>query len=162
MAIGNFLFNEVSPSAPGTAASSQSVQNAANYLPAGVCGPMDDWEAVDVVIELTGAVGGTLNVYLQGSPDGGATFYDLIAWPQAAAAATVKYYQSPLSLATTTATTVQVGKNLAPALTAGTVVNGAWTDRLRLVMVAGASTTVGAVVVVRIAPQRTRMREHGE
>jgi hypothetical protein len=159
--IGNLVFNEVSPAAPGTAASSAAVAGSANYLPAGVAGPLDDWESVDVVIELVGATGGNLNVYLQGSPDGGLSWYDLIAWPVAAAAATVKYYRSPMSLATTTSTPVQVGKNLVPALPAPAVVNGAWTDRFRLVMVAGALTTAGAIVIVRLAPQRTRMREHG-
>jgi hypothetical protein len=42
------------------------------------------------------------------------------------------------------------------------VVNGAFSDRLRLVMVAGVSTTAGAPVVVRICPQRARIREGGE
>lgn len=169
--IGNFVFTETSPSAPGTVASSQPVQNAANYLPAGVCGPLDDWEALDVIIEIQGATGGALAVYLQGSPDGGSTWYDLIAWPSATAASPLKFYQSPLSLATTTSYPVLVGKNLVPALvyaapTGGNVgtgvVNGAFSDRVRLVMVAGVGTTAGSVVVCRIAPQRVRVREHGE
>jgi hypothetical protein len=162
--IGQFLFSETTPAAASTVASSQPVTgDNANYLPAGVAGPLDDWEGVDVIAEITGATGGTLNVYLQGTSDGGTSWYDMIAWPQAAAGAAAKYYKSPLSLATTTSVPIQVGKNLVPALTGTvTVVNGAWTDRVRLIFVAGSGTSAGAVVVVRLAPQRARVREHGE
>jgi hypothetical protein len=157
MARAIFVFNETSPSAPGTAASSQAVAGAASFMPAGVAGPMQDYEAVDVIAEIAGATGGPLSVYLQISPDDGLNWYDLIAWPVAAAGSGVKYYQSPVSNATNTPAPVPVGKNLGPALAnagLGTVVNGAFSDRMRLIMVAGALTTAGAAVVVRAAPQR--------
>jgi hypothetical protein len=151
----NFVFSETSPAAAGTAASSQAVMNAGSFLPAGVAGPMQDFDAVDVTAEITGATGGTLSLYLQLSNDDGQSWYDIIAWPSASAGASVKYYQSPLSNATNTSTPLVVGKNLAPALSPGTVVNGAFSDRLRLVMVAGAGTSAGAPVVVRVSPQRS-------
>jgi hypothetical protein len=160
--IGNLAFSETSPAAAGTAASSQPVSGGnANYLPAGVAGPLDDFEAVEVAADITAATGGTLDVYLQTSPDGGTSWYDIVHFPQAAGGSGQKFYRAPLSLATTTATAVQVGKNLVPALAAATVVNGAFTDRCRLVMVAGAGTSAGGAVVVRISPQRARVREHG-
>lgn len=157
MARAYFLFVETSPSAPGTVASSQPVQNAANYLPGGVAGPMSDYDAVDVIAEIRGATGGTLAIYLQISPDDGANFYDSIAWPVATAASPLVVYQSPISNSTTTTVPIVVGKNLSPALAnsgTGSVINGAFSDRMRLVMVAGSGTSLGAQVIVRVAPQR--------
>lgn len=158
MARALFIFTETSPSAPGTAASSQPVQNAGSFLPAGVAGPMQNYDAVDVIAEITGATGGSLAVYLQISPDDSASYYDSIAWPVAANGAATAYYQSPISNSTTTTVPVVVGKNLTPALAnsgAGTVINGAFSDRMRLVMVAGSGTTKGATVVVKVMPQRS-------
>jgi hypothetical protein len=152
-----FVFNETSPSSPGTAASSQSVTNSTL---GGIAWPLDDWDALDVAADIVGATGGTLNIYVQVSPDG-INWYDVIAFPQATNGASLKTYQAPLSLATNTATVSQVGKNLNPSLTAGNVVNGAFTDRLRLVMVAGSGTTVGAPVIVRVSGQRVRADEYG-
>lgn len=155
--IGGYVFNEISPSAPGTAASSALVTGSSVL---GIASPMDDWEAVDIAADLQGATGGTLNVYLQLSPDAGNNWYDIVHWTALAAAAPLAFYQSPLSLATNTAAPVAVGRNLAPSLGPGAtaaVVNGAFSDRLRLVMVAGSGTTAGAPVVVRIAPQRVRV-----
>jgi len=160
MPIASFIFNETSPATAGTAASSNAVTGAASWLPAGVAGPLDDYEGVDIVAELQGATGGTLDVYVQLCPDG-QNWYDVIHFAQQAAAGSLNIYQATLSLATTTTAPIAVGKNLSPALAASTVVNGAWTDRLRLVMKAGASTSAGAPVVVRVTPQRSRVRESG-
>ena len=67
-------------------------------------------------------------------------------------------YQAPLSLFTNSTSPVQVGKNLLPALAAGTIVQGAFSDRLRLVMVAGAGTTLGAPVRMTVGTQRQSPR----
>jgi hypothetical protein len=154
-----FAFSETSPASASTAASSQPVQNAGSFLPAGVAGPMQSYDAVDVIAELKGATGGTLDVYLQISPNDGIDWFDLIHWPQLGAGASAVIYQAPISNATATTTTTVVGKNLSPTLgsatpTTGVVVNGAFSDRMRLVMVAGTSTSAGAAVVVRVSPQR--------
>lgn len=153
-----WIFNETSPSAAGTVASSLPVENQASNFPNGVAGPMSDYDAVDVVAEFAGATGGTLDVYVQGSPDDGRNWYDIIHFAQAAAASGDKIYQAPLSNATTTTQPFVVGKNLNPALAAGTlsVVNGAFSDRMRLVFVAGSGTTLGTAVKVTIAPQRSQ------
>jgi hypothetical protein len=160
-----FIFSEVSPAAAGTAVSSQVVTGdlAAN-MPAGVAGLIDDYESIDVIAELKGATGGTLAVWLQTSPDGGLTWFDSIAWPVATAGAATVYYASPLSQATTTTAPSVVGKNLAPALSnasTGSVVNGSFGDRFRLVMQAGTGTSAGVAVVVRVSAQRSRLREAG-
>jgi len=164
MPLANFVFIETSPSASGTAASSQPVSGGVSQgIPNGVCGLLDDYEALNVVAELQGATGGTLDVYVQYSTDEGQTWYDVIHYPQLAAAAAAIIYSAPISNTTTTAAPVVIGKNLSPALTtAPSVVNGAFTDRLRLVMKAGAGTSAGAPVKVSIVPQRARIRETGE
>ena len=158
MSLANFVFTETTPAAAGTVASLAAVQNAASYLPSGVAGPMDEYDAVDVIAEIQGATGGNLDVYVQTSPDGGINWYDIIHFPQATAASAVKYYQAPISNATATTAPVVVGKNLVPALAANVVVNGAFSDRMRLVFVAGAGTSAGAVVVVRVVPQRSAVK----
>src|SRR5450631_620546 len=108
MALSNFVFSETSPAASGTAVSSQVVQNASNVVTAGVASPMGDFDAVDVVAELTGATGGTLAVYLQSSGDGGLSWYDLVAWPSITGGGSLRYYRSPISNSTTIAAPVVV------------------------------------------------------
>lgn len=154
--LAHWQFNEVSPAAPGTAASSVAVANAGNFLPAGVAGPLDDYDAIDVVAELVGATGGTLDVYLQTSLDGGLNWFDSIHFTQlASGGAAVVYRTSITHLAQpTSAAPVAVGKNLSPALAAATAVQGGWGNRARLVMVAGSGTSVGAAIKVTIAGQR--------
>jgi hypothetical protein len=161
MPTAQYLFSEVSPSAAGTAASSKPVANAASWCAAGVAGPLDDYDSIGIDVDLVGATGGTLDVYLQQSPDQGVNWYDVVHWTQLASGAAAVKYSSPISQATTTAAPTAVGKNLNPALLAGTVVNGAFSDRMRLLMVAGSGTSAGASVVVRLAPQRSRLREAG-
>ena len=162
MPLGQFLFSETSPAAAGTAASSQAVANAASWCAAGVAGPLDDYDSIGIDADFIGATGGTLDIYLQQSPDQGLNWYDIVHWTQLAAGGPAIKYSSPMSQATTTTTTVVVGKNLTPALSAGTVVNGAFSDRFRLVMVAGSGTSAGAPVIVRLSPQRSRLREAGD
>lgn len=160
--IANFQFNETSPAAPGTVASSQPVIGGVDPVLPGVCGFLSDYDGAEIVAEFGGATGGTLDVYVQTSPDEGAHWYDMIHFPQAAAGSGAKVYQAPISTATTTTTTTAIGKDLSPALANGAVVNGAMTDRIRLVMVAGAGTSAGTSVVVKVCPQRPRVREGGE
>lgn len=157
-----FLFSETSPAAAGTAASSQPVTGAESAnLPGGVAGFFDDYDAINVVCDLVGATGGTLDVYVQISPDQGSTWYDVIHYPQLSAGAAAVSYDTPLSNATTTTAPQKVGKGLSPALPANAAVNGAFSDRMRLVMVAGAGTSAGAAVIVRAQAQRARLREAG-
>jgi hypothetical protein len=132
------------------------VTNAASYLPAGVCGPLDDFDAVDLAIELVGATGGTLDVYVQSSLDQGLTWYDSVHAPQLAAGAGAVIYRTSLThfAQPASAAPVAIGKNLSPALAANVAVQGGWGDRIRLVFVAGSSTTAGAAVKVTVAAQR--------
>jgi len=150
-----FIFVETSPAAPGTAVSTQPVQNVTSPYTNGIACPIDDSDALDVFAELVGATGGTLDVYLQVSPDGGLNWTEAIHFPQLAAGGGAVKYQAPISLFTNITTPVVVGKNLVPALAANTVVNGAYSDRCRLLMVAGGGTSAGAAVKVTVTAQRS-------
>lgn len=156
-----FIFSETSPSAPGTAVSSQPVQNVTSPYPNGVAAPINDSDALDVFAELVGATGGTLDVYLQISPDGGLNWTETIHFAQLAAGAAAVKYQAPVSLFTNITVPVVVGKNLVPALATNVVVNGAYSDRCRLLFVAGAGTTAGAAIKVTVTPQRAFPRNIG-
>lgn len=101
-----------------------------------------------IVSELVGATGGTLDIYLQWSPDDGTTWFDYVHFTQlAAGAAAIKYNtNSGLSLATITT----VGKGTSPALAANTATGGLIGDQLRCLAVAGASTSAGAAVAITV------------
>jgi hypothetical protein len=152
-----YVFNETSPAAAGTVASSAAVQNSG--FMGGIAGPLNDGDALQIAADLQGATGGTLDIYFQISPDGGATWYDMVHFPQLTAGAAAVRYLAPVSLFTNLTTPVFVGKNLAPSLAVNTVVNGAFSDRCRLVFVAGAGTTVGAPVRIVVTPQRSYPRK---
>jgi hypothetical protein len=158
MSLASFVFLETAPAAPGMAASAQVVQGSANYFPAGVAGPLDDFEALQLVAELVGNTGGTLDVYVQTSPDQGVNWFDFAHFAQLNAGAAAVRYVLTASLYTQNTAPIAVGKNLAPALAANTFVNGAFGDRVRLLMVSGTGTTAGAAVKVSVVAQRTYPR----
>jgi hypothetical protein len=110
---------------------------------------LERFDALQVIAELVGATNGTLDVYLQTSPDGGTSWYDWVHFPQlAAGAAAVKYAFSVPSAGATALTTI--GKGTSVALAANTIAYQLWGDRVRAVYVAGASTSAGAAVTIHI------------
>jgi len=151
-----YIFNESSPNAPGVSVSTQPVFQSA--LPAGIAGPLDDSDCIVFTCDLVGATGGTLDIYVQTSPDGGGSWYDQVHLPQIAAGAPVSRAVASVSLFTNSPTTNVVGKGLAPALAANTIINGPYSDRCRLVFVAGSGTTAGAVIRVIAMIQRSHPR----
>lgn len=152
----NFLFTETSPAAPTTGvASVAAVAGAPASAPAGVLTgvDLDGFSGLAIVAVLQGATGGTLDVYVQTSPDSGTTWFDYIHFPQlAAAAATIRYAVAVSQSGLLTLSVV--GTNLTPALPANTVVGGAWGDRMRLLLASGAGTTAGAVQKLFVSGQR--------
>lgn len=163
MSLSPFIFAETTPAAVSTVASSQSVSSAASYLPVGVAGPLDDSDALDIVAELpANTTGGSIDVYVQSNPDGaGVNWFDILHFPQQLTGAGAVKYQAPVSLFTNITQPVVVGKNLSPAVAANTVVNGAYSDRCRLVMVAGSGANAGSAIKVTIAAQRSWNRGNG-
>lgn len=106
-------------------------------------------DAITVVGALLGATGGTLDVYLQTSHDGGTTWYDYAHFTQlASGAAAIKqtFHQSRAS--TLAVTTVGTGTTF--ALGAGVVAGGSWGNCMRLGFTAGVDTSAGAVQTITI------------
>ena len=150
MAIGQFVFSETSPAAPGTVASSKPVMGGPSDSAAGVAFPLRNYDSIEIEAELVGATGGPLDVYVQSSDDG-IVWYDTVHFAQILAAASAVLYRTSLSRYATAATApTVVGKNLSPALAAGSAIQNGFGDHLRLVMVAGTSTSAGAAILVRL------------
>jgi hypothetical protein len=157
--ISQFIFSEKSPAAPGTAVSSQPVASAANYLAAGIAGPVDDSFGMQITAVIGATTGGTLDLYVQTSPDDGAHWFDQIHFATTAVAtpvvqvATLSAISQPASAAP-----VPIGSGTTPVLAANTVVQGTGFNRIRLLMVANSSTSAAATVTVYVVPQRAGTR----
>ena len=82
-------------------------------------------------------------------------WYDCAHFPQLAAGAAAVKLRAPVSLFASGVAPVVVGKNGAPALAANTVISGPFSDRCRLLTVAGPGTTAGAAVRVTVMTQRS-------
>jgi len=144
MTTQRFTQSSTSPGAPGTAAG------------LAIAG-LDDFESVVVIASLLGATGGVLDVYLQAFD--GTNWFDVAHYTQLAAGATLRRYSVLLGRGAAAAAPVQVGLDLEGVLAANTVVPGTLTDRLRLLFVAGASTTVGAAQVLTVVGTEERLAE---
>ncbi len=149
----SLVFAESSPAQNLTVASSVAVVGSSG--PAGVAmlspDSLETYDSLVVVANLVGAAGGTLDVYIQTSPDGGTTWADYAHFPQLAAGAAAVRYQFYASKISNLLVPAVIGINLTPTLAANTVVGGAWGDRLRLVMKTGAGASAGAAVSVLVA-----------
>lgn len=140
---------------PSGALAASSPVAATTFLGTGQNGGMvlglDEWARCIFDLTLTGGTGGTLDVYIQSSVTGGATWFDIAHAPQIAAGSAAARFTftvgRSLGVASMTATNVSDGT---PALAANTVVANGMGDSLRVVYVAGAGTSAGAPQVVNI------------
>lgn len=132
-----------------------AASTAAVGVPAVFAQFLDAIESLDIDADLIGATGGTLDLYLQTSVDGGTNWYDYAHLTQLAAGAAASHVRFGVTRHAQALTPVVVGKNLTPALAAGTVVGGPFGDRMRLVAVAGAGTTAGAAISIFMRGQGT-------
>lgn len=118
---------------------------AASTAALGQVADLDDVDSVQIYADLVGATGGTLDVYLQTSPDGGTTWFDWLHFPQlGAGASAVRYGVAPAQSNTITV----IGKGTTPALAANTCVGGRAGNIVRALCVAGASTSAGAALTI--------------
>lgn len=118
-------------------------------------GSLESAESLTIVAALTGATGGTLDVYLQTSYDGGTTWYDFAHFAQVTAAAAVVYKTWHVARQVQSAAApVTVGKDAVPALAASTILGGSWGDLIRAVYVAGVGTAAGAAQSIQIIGHR--------
>ncbi len=141
-----FTLTGTTPAAPSTAVVG---------APAVFATYIDAPESLDICASLIGATGGTLDLFLQTSPDGGATWFDYGHYAQLAAGAAAFRNRVGVSRFQQALTPVVVGVNLTPLLAAATFVGGPFNDRMRLVAVAGAGTTAGAVITIQLRPMGT-------
>lgn len=105
---------------------------------------------------LAGATGGTLDVVVQSSVNGGLAggWYDVIHFPQlAAAAASVAYVisigRSPVAPSATSPPIVVNKVDLTPALPVNTSIPNGMGNALRVIYVAGVGTSAGAAQAVK-------------
>lgn len=134
--------SDTTPASASTAASGKTIAGLHMY------------DALAVHASLVGATGGTLDVYLQYSPDKGTTWVDYAHFAQLAdgAAAIQKFFSvSRFAQQTTIAT---VGSALTPALAVNTVLGGEFGDRMRAVYVAGVGTSAGAAISIKFVGTR--------
>ena len=96
--IRTLVFQETSPASAITVASSQPVVGADFNVAAGVAGyGLDDYDSLDITASLVGATGGTLDVFVQGSPDEGANWFDCVHLTSLAAGAAAIIYRTTIS-----------------------------------------------------------------
>lgn len=97
---------------------------------------------------VVGATGGTLDIYIQASIDGGTTYYDMAHLPQLAAGAAAIVYSFGVNRGGIGAAPVVGGDGV---LAVNTIIPGSLGRLMRMKLVAGASTSAGAVLVVKAA-----------
>lgn len=137
----------VSMTTPSSASTAVSTTNFTN---------MAKFEYVDIIADLVGATGGTLDVYLQKQIDQAGTvkWVDWIHFAQLASAASAIRYSISTSSNTVSATPVAVGVGTTAspgvALAAATFAGGLPTNTVRIVAVAGASTSAGAAIKITL------------
>ena len=123
-------------------ADATSPGSAVHQLTTGVPG-FAAFKTITIIATVQGGTGGTLDVVVEHSPDGGTNWYEYWHLVQlAAAAAAVTYTYDPAL----NDSAVQVGKNLTTTtvLGSGSVAGGHWFDMMRVRYIAGASTSAGA------------------
>lgn len=116
------------------------------------------FEHVRIVAVLEGATGGTLDVYLQSTWDNGATWWDIVHFPQLADGAAQTTRTITLSRASTNTTLTAIGSGTSPALAAGAYLNGDFGEAIRAVAVAGSGTSEGKAQTIYILGDPSRAR----
>jgi len=139
----------------GATAASATTAALGSPIPGSGEGPIAYYDTLEIEADLTGPTGGTLDVYVQRSRDGGTTYRDYIHFPQVAAGATKRYTVSPAL----SNTIVEVGQGTSPALAANTCAGGKWGPQLRLMVTTGAGTSVAGSVTVKF--HFSRSEKHG-
>lgn len=102
-----------------------------------------------IYAKLQGATGGTLDIFLQFSPDGGKTWVDYAHFPsiKAGAGATKRAWAFSKTAPLSTSSVI-VGSDNSPLMAASTSLGGSWGDRIRVVMVADVGTSAGAAQTI--------------
>lgn len=112
------------------------------------------FRSMAIYAEIQGGTGGTLDIYLQFSPDGGTTWVDYAHYAQITAGAAAIKRLTSFSKSGQVTSVATVGSGETPALAANTHLGGDWGDRLRVIAVAGSGTSAGAAQVIKIVFSR--------
>ena len=137
-------FTATSPASPSTTATAAFVG-------------LEKFDSIRIDATLTGATGGTLDVYLQRLVSTGPNVWvDWVHFPQIPAAQAAKSYSLTTEVTATVPVVVGIGTDAAPgvALAANTSVGGHPGQQVRVVFVAGASTTAGATQTIYLVGQK--------
>lgn len=117
---------------------------------------MAKFKEVEIIGDLVGATGGTLDVYLQCKINQAGTikWVDWLHFAQLASGASAIRYRVSTAQTAASATPVTVGlgtdASAGVALAAATFAGGPPTDTVRIVTVAGASTSAGAAIKITL------------
>lgn len=98
--------------------------------------------------KIQGGTGGVLDIYIQFLLDDGTTWVDYAHFTQLAAGAAQIQRLFSTSREGQQTTIATVGSGTTPALAAGTVIGGDFGDKIRILFVAGASTSAGAAQTI--------------
>jgi hypothetical protein len=140
--------NNLGAVVPTTVDFSASSPNSASTVAQTPITGLGIYRSCQIYAAIQGATGGTLDIYIQTSPDGGTTWTDYGHFTQLAAAASQIFRMVAFSKAGQQLTALTVGTGTSPALAANTFMGGDWGDRMRIVYVAGAGTTLGATQTI--------------
>lgn len=134
-----FSHTDTSPASSGTVASTTAIFRG-----------LARFDAFTIDAALQGATGDTLDVYLQREID--STWVDWMHFAQLAdAASAIRYTVDSASVADGA---IVVGSGTSPVLTAGKLSCAHPGDAVRVVFVAGASTSAGAAQTIKITGRR--------
>jgi hypothetical protein len=136
----------------GTSPSSASTAAGANTITAGYP-DLSNVINISIFRSIQGGTGGVLDIYLQCSPDG-TNWYDWAHYAQQAAGASVT---SKIWVPGMTNLSTTIGTGLTPALAADTMIGGHPGKAVRVVYVAGASTSAGAAQTIKLICVRPRV-----
>lgn len=117
-----------SPAAGSAAAIGNPIRGLARY------------DAIQIVCNVEGISGETLDLYLQSSWDNGTTWLDWAHLPQLAAGASATIYSISVPQMGATGIT-EIGSGSSPALAAGSVLGGAWGPMMRVYAVPSGTAT---------------------
>lgn len=109
---------------------------------------LQHYHAITIDASLVGATGGTLDVYLQRKVE--SDWVDWVHFTQLAAGAAAVRYVMDTENTPDTGAAVTVGANTTPLLAAGEMAGSRPGDTIRALYVAGASTSAGAAVSIKL------------
>jgi hypothetical protein len=138
-----FVFHKISGTTPSAASTAAVLGTISDF-------GLDKYSTLTVVAQLVGATGGTLDVIVESSADGGTSWFEYGRFAQlaAGAAAVVKRAVPVLDNTVATIGRVTSGTATTSVLTGDTGWVGHWGDRLRVRCIAGAGTSAGAAIVL--------------